>query len=688
MTIRKALLYVSACILLCGSVFGQTTTSTLMGTVTDPSDALAPGVQIQITSQTTAAVRNATTDAAGLFRFADLPPGAYTMTLKATGFKAQTFKDINLSMGETRDMGKVVMAIGNVAEQIEVTAQATPVQTASSEKGGLVDGNQLIDIGLKGRDVFSFLQLLPGVLDTSDRNTISTSGDGGISANGNTTSMTNMVDGIEDRDVGAASGVDFEPNMDAVEEVKFMASNYQAEYGRNAGGVMTMVTKSGTRDFHGTGWWTHRNEGLNANTFFNNLAGKPVSIYRYNVPGWSFGGPFFIPRVWNTSKTKLFFFASQEFIRQFVPTSTQKTTMPTVLERNGDFSQSVNSAGTLINIVDPTTGAYFPGNKIPVNRLNAYGLGLLDFFPTAQYIPAVGTSDYRNYNFFEASSAPHPVSDTVVRVNVYPTSKLSGYFRETTNHDVTNSIYQGIPWAKSTTTPGAPLYQIHLNPGSGQAVSLTYVISPTTLNQFTFGHSHNEWAYYASDESLVDRSLITSSPAILSQFPAGVAKAPGTFPYMYPTKTFVNSLASTLDRDGIQNYIPVASFGGGNVPNTAVSALAAIPTRITIGWMAGSSRTTSARSWAGIVSRLASTLRGPTRLSPSTTTGWDRSASAWTGPTTPWTRAMGLRPASSPAMAGRTPRWATPTTITRPLHGRSSGPCLRISISTSRTTGA
>jgi len=491
----------------CGNGLAQVVTSSIIGTVADASDAVVPGVAVRLTAQATGAIRTAVSDSSGLFRFPDLTPGSYTINLRATNFKAETYTDINVSLGETRDMGRIAMVVGNMTtETVQVTAQATPVQTASSEKAGLIDGSQLINVGLKGRDVFSFLQLMPGVLDTSDRNTISTSGDGSISANGNTTSMTNLVDGITDRDVGAASGVHFEPNMDAVQEVKFMASNYQAEYGRNAGGVMTMVTKSGTRDFHGTGWWTHRNEGLNANTYFNNLAGKPVSIYRYNVPGWSFGGPFYIPKHLFTAKNKVFFFASQEIIRQFVPTSVEKQTMPTILEREGNFSQSVNSSGALIAVTDPNNSAPFPGNIIPANRANGFGVALMGYMPLPNYSPSPGSSDYRNYNFFDNGSAPNPLSDTVVRVDFYPTSKLSGYVRDVTNKNTQTVIYQGIQWSvapsgsvcnpmtvtcSSLPTAGQPMNQTHMNPGAGQAVSLTYVFTPTTVNQFTVGHSVN-----------------------------------------------------------------------------------------------------------------------------------------------------------------------------------------------------
>jgi hypothetical protein len=442
------------------------------------------------------------------------------------------------------------LEIGNLAEQIEVTAQATPVQVASSERSALIDGHQLTSLALKGRDAFNFMQLLPGVLDTTNRDMITTGGDGGISVNGNTTSMTNMVDGITDRDAGAASGVHFVPNMDAIAEVKLLASNYQAEYGRNSGGVVTIVTKSGSQDFHGSAWWVHRHEGLNANGYFNNLAGRAISPYRYNVPGWSIGGPVYIPGKFNKDKNKFFFFASQEFVRLFVPATLQKRTMPTAAERTGDFSNSVDSKGSLIAIKDPSTGAPFPGNRIPESQFSSVGRAVLNYLPVANYTPGPGNPDYLNYNFTDNGSAPRPISDTVVRGDVYATSKLSGYFRLVRNTDQQDALYQGIQWAQSTSKQGTTMAQHHTNPGHCQAVSVTHVLSPATVNQFTYGHSKNNWTYVIDDPSLLDRSLF------------------GAMPFLYPDKK-LSSLGDIVSINEMHNFYPSVSFGGGSRPNPA-----------------------------------------------------------------------------------------------------------------------
>jgi hypothetical protein len=136
----------------------------------------------------------------------------------------------------------------------------------------------------------------------------------------NTKNVT--FDGVSELDQGGANAVYVDPNIDAIGEIRVLTNAYQAEYGRTAGGGVNLVTKSGTRDFHGTMTWQHRNEGLNANSFFNNREGIPLPLYRYFIGGYSVGGPVYIPKRFNADKQKLFFFWCQEFTRNAQPTTT------------------------------------------------------------------------------------------------------------------------------------------------------------------------------------------------------------------------------------------------------------------------------------------------------------------------------------------------------------------------------
>ncbi len=264
------------------------------------------------------------------------------------------------------------------------------------------------------------------------------------------------MDGITDMDTGSNTTLHYEPNMDAIQELKVLTSNYQAEFGRNGGGTITVVTKNGTKDFHGTAAWNHRHEGFNANLWQNNRNGRnalnvpnsQISPYRFNVETYSIGGPVFIPKVFNRQKNRLFFFWSQEYTGQFVTGGIQNKYTPTALERIGDFSQSKQNNGALITITDPNTGAPFPGNMIPTNRIDKTGQAMLNYFPLPNF---VGTGSQANVvNYFEAASAAHPRRNDVLRVDTYITSKLTGYVRYINDHDDLIALYQGVQFTKGT----------------------------------------------------------------------------------------------------------------------------------------------------------------------------------------------------------------------------------------------
>jgi hypothetical protein len=419
----------------------------------------------------------------------------------------------------------------------------------------MVDGHQLNDITLKGRDLFGYMRLIPGVIDTANRDVTSPNGFGNITINGNTSAKNFTVDGITDVDTGSNGTIHFEPNIDAIQELKVLTSNYQAEFGRNSGGQITVITKSGSRDFHGSAAWNHRHEGFDANLWQNNRNGlkadgtpvSPISPYRFNVETYAIGGPVFIPHFFNRERRKLFFFWSQEYTGQFVSGGVQNKYTPTALERAGDFSQSRQNNGSLIVINDPTTGAPFPNNQIPSSRIDPTGLAMLNFFPLPNF---VGTGSQANIvNYFEAASASHPRRNDVLRVDPYLTSKLNGYFRYINDHDDMVALYQGVQFSSDAggVLGAKGISPIdHPNPGHGYSGTLVYSISPTTINEFTVGKSWNTWSWYSLDAyKSEDRSLV-NNPALLFPLPTGAPKG-----------------ASSVN--GYQNLMPQMTFG--NPPN-------------------------------------------------------------------------------------------------------------------------
>ena len=245
--------------------FGQSTTGSLQGTVTDPGDAAVPGVQIELKNNATGAIATTSTGAEGIFVFNSLAPATYTLTVKpATGFKTYTQTAIAVTSNEKRDLGRIALALGALTEQVSVTAAATPVQTASSENTRLIDSNQFSGITLKGRDLFGLLVTVPGMNvgqgDTTRESLPGNAINGGLSGGSGTggSGTSNFaVDGITDMDTGSNGTLHYEPNIDSIAELRVLSSNYQAEYGRNSTGF-AVVTKGGSQEFHGSAYASQR----------------------------------------------------------------------------------------------------------------------------------------------------------------------------------------------------------------------------------------------------------------------------------------------------------------------------------------------------------------------------------------------------------------------------------------------
>ena len=486
------------------SLFGQTITSSILGTVVDPASAAVVGAQVALTNQSTGAVNRTVTDTAGLFRIVNIPAATYSVAVQSPGFKNLSVRDIVVDASEAHDLGRLQLALGEVTDSVSVTAEVAAVQTASSERAPLLDNSQLNVDAIKGRDLMSYMKLLPGVVDTSTGRDIS----GGSIMGGLTFSGTGggqgiigfSVDGATDMDTGCSSCfAHFEPNIDSIGEVRVLMSNFAAEYGRNSGATISVTTRSGTQSFHGSGWWTHRHEGLNANQFFNNQTGQVIPRYRYNIAGWSLGGPIYIPKVFNRSKTKFFFFASQEYTRTLLNAANQYRTMPSAAERGGDFSQSFNPGNSLIVVNDPTTGQPFPGNIIPQNRINGWGQAMLNFFPLPNTVFPAGSAQYQQDNFQAEASGTHPRRNDIIRADVNLTSKLTGYFRYGHDYDFQDALYAGLQFNSAI--------QGHPNPGTGLVGSVNYTFSPTLVNQATYNWSYNYFSYYEEVPAQVARSL-------------------------------------------------------------------------------------------------------------------------------------------------------------------------------------
>src|SRR6266700_3481915 len=388
MKIRPTGAYLLVAALCAGLLPAQmTVTGTITGTVVDPSGQIIPGAKITLTSPKRGDSRSAVANEVGVFSLNAVQPDTYTLRVQHGGFKAYERKDLVASANERLSTGDVTLQIGDVSETVTVSAETAQVQTDSSEHSAILTTSQLENLTARGRDVVSMLRTIPGVQYQADQDSVggqygtSTPNIGGAMAGTNVLA----VDGVVSNDMGTPSVFSSVTTLDAIGEVKVVLNSYQAEYAGNGGAVVQVVTKSGGKEFHGGGYYFLRNEALNANDFFSNRNGVKRPRYRYNTFGATLGGPIYVPGHWNQDKSKMIGFYNIEDVRISVPGSVNSYTMPTALERQGDFSQTLDVSGKVIPITDPTTLAPFPGNVIPKNRLNPNGLALMNILPQPNF---------------------------------------------------------------------------------------------------------------------------------------------------------------------------------------------------------------------------------------------------------------------------------------------------------------
>ena len=534
----RDLVHALAALVLIGApvtTLGQGLTGQISGTVQDPSGSAIAGADLVLTNLGTTQARQGKTAADGTFVFTQLLPGRYQLVVTAEGFQKYEQKMIELTATERVVIPPITLRLGEMTQTISVEAEAARLQTQSAERSGLISTRQMQDLAMKGRDYLGLVRLLPGVLDTANREAPGWNNLGGISINGNRAGTINLtLDGISSLDTGSMGGPYLAPSIDAVAEVKVLLTNYQAEYGRSSGGTINTIIKGGTKEFHGGAYYFLRNEALNANEFFRNRDNLPRPRYRFNYPGYFLGGPVIIPGTGiNKSREKLFFFWSQEFLPRKRPTNLARRTFPTAAERMGDFSDTRDQNGQLIQILDPFNNRIpFPGNRIPTSRINPQGQKLLEVFP----LPGAWDPS-RTFNSVFQSTVDQPRREEILRIDYNITPKTTFYARGIQNYEAFKGEFDFV--LASSSWPQLPIkYQIR---SRGLVSTLIHTFSPTRINEFTFG---------------VNRALQTVDPLTEEGLRRNQRTALGlNLPQFFPQ-------ANPFD------LIPNANFGG--IPNAGV----------------------------------------------------------------------------------------------------------------------
>jgi hypothetical protein len=474
-SIRLVVVRLAMFALFAGLAFSQGNGS-IGGTVKDQNGGVVPGAAVTVANEAQALRQSATTSPEGTFVFAQLPPGVYTLTVEASGFKTTENSNVVLPVASRVNVGDVILEIGSLTETVTVEADAgtIQIQSESGERSSIVTNRQLRDIQLNGRNVVDLMRTIPGVISggvTANAASTVTNIAGGFNINGTRGAQHEYtIDGVTNLNLGNNTGALVSVNPDALQEVKVLTSNYQAEYGRAGGGFIALTTRGGTNELHGGLRYFRRHDSLNANPYFNNLRGGaprgfPRPLYRYNFYGWDLGGPIRIPGVVD-GRNKLFFFVSQEYYRQLVPqASSINIRVPTVAERGGDFSGTVDGAGRPITILDPSTRNPFPGNIVPSSQFYAPGQAILNF------LPAPNTTAGGNvYNYTSQGPSFYPRTETIMRGDWYINDSTRLSVRWVYNRDA-----QQFAYGTTTASWNWPLTitERRNGPGSVPTISLT-----------------------------------------------------------------------------------------------------------------------------------------------------------------------------------------------------------------------
>src|SRR5882724_11830259 len=439
----------------------QITTTTLFGTVTDKTGAVVAGADVTATNTGTNLARSSKTNAQGEYRIEFLPIGKYSVAINVTGFKKFLQNGVVLEIGQTARIN-ASLDTGATGEVIEVTAAAPIVNTSSPELGRTVENAEIIDLPIVNRNLYTLLDLTPGVqrndntivLGYPEQRTLINGGvDGGAG------SVNYFLDGGINI-TGLRNTGNILPNPDAVQEFRVQTNNYNAEYGRFSSGVVNVLTKSGTNQFHGSLFEFVQNTVLNANDWGNTFDTPPLHRNRF---GGAFGGPI--------RKDKTFFFGSYAGLRQVTNTFLNGAVVPTALERNGNFSQSA------VKPVDPVTGIAFAGGLIPVGRRDTVAMNIINnLIPTAN----VGTNKWQGF-----VPSPYNTDEFLAKVdhNLNDNHRLTlSYFQTNgTNTVKSGGTAQALPWSQQE----FDWRQQDAN------VSETWVISPQKINQIWLTYTRN-----------------------------------------------------------------------------------------------------------------------------------------------------------------------------------------------------
>ena len=509
------LVVLAAALLLPNFAAAQELAATLSGTVADSSGAVIPHASVTVTQNGVNGVkREVLSDDSGSYVVTNLQAGTYSVSVTATGFATYQAKNVVLNVAEKRGLN-VQLKPGAQDTTVTVEANSVAIETESGAQAGTITGQQIRELELSNRNFQQLVTLQPGVINKMDDET--NAGNTAMSVNGARTTANNWtIDGADINDSGSNGTVINAPNIDAIQEFTLQRGNYDAGYGRSGGGQVLVATKSGTSNFHGNAYEFVRNTALDANDYFTKRSqienGQPNerAVNHHNVYGFTIGGPVFIPKVYNTEKTKTFFFWSEEWRKVSQPggDSMPAPTADMLAGKvSGNFTDAPAGCTTYDAASDTTTispNCYSANSKVYLDNM----------FSKYQ------ANDGGNYTF--GYSAQNNFRDDIIRIDHYFTDKIHFYARGM-NDDMPVDNPEGL-WAGSN-YPGLVDTMVN-SPGKNVVGNLTYAINPRVVNEFEFVWSQG--TYYSSIKSGQFATSPDVNSALTNQWqPDPYGKVPG-----------------------------------------------------------------------------------------------------------------------------------------------------------------
>jgi hypothetical protein len=459
-------------------------TGSITGTVKDPSGASVPNAAVVVTSPDHGLTRHTVTNSAGDYNESALPGGTYDVIVTVTGFKKFQARGVVLDVAEKARVD-VSLEVGAINTEVVVEGSSVAqVETQSSDLSGTVNGKEISQLELNGRNFTQLVTLTPGVSNQTgqDEGTVGVYGNVSFSMNGGRVEYNNWeLDGGDNMDNGSNDTLNVYPSIDAIAEFKVLTSNYGAQYGRNGSGTVEVETKSGTNKFHGDVYEFVRNDMFNARNYFNST----VPEYKKNDYGYTLGGPVYIPHLYNNSKSKTFFFWSEEWRKDVVPGQSFHAIVPSMAERGGNFSDICPGADcpAVNGVVTPNISTL---PAFTANQAVAQGLLTMIPAPTGSNATTCVPGSASNQCFFTAAPAQGTNwREELVRVDHNFSDRLRATFRFI--HDSWQTTTAVPLWTNQTSFP--TIQTAFKGPGVGLVARLNATASPTLLNEFVFSYT-------------------------------------------------------------------------------------------------------------------------------------------------------------------------------------------------------